>query len=82
MQRQFRFPRFTVLLMLVIFASVVLTIAKASSLAGDTLGLAWRTLVVVLLFMLLSTCTAAAVAWGILYTRRRSGVHRLQNVNS
>jgi hypothetical protein len=82
MQPQFRFPRATVVLMLVIFAGVVLTIAAASSVAGDTLGSAWRTLISVLLFMLLTMCTAAAVVWGILYTRRRSGVHRLQNVQS
>jgi len=77
MQPQFRFPRSTVFLMLVIFAGVVLTIAKASSVAGDTLGLAWRSLASVLVFVLLSTCSVAAVVWGILHIRRRSGVHRL-----
>ena len=82
MQPQFRFPRSTVLLMLVILAGVVLTIAEASSVAGDTLGLAWRSLVSVLVFMLLIMCTAAAVVWGILHTLRRSGVHRLEDVNS
>ena len=81
MQPQFRFSRSTVFLMLVIFAGVVLTIAEASSVAGDTLGSAWRTIVSVLVFMLLTMCTAAAVAWGILHTLRRSGVHRLQNVH-
>lgn len=82
MQAQFRFSRFTVFLMLVIFVGVVLTIAMASSVAGDTSRLAWRTLVCVLLFMLLSTCTAATVVWRILHTRRRSGVHRLENIHS
>jgi hypothetical protein len=82
MQPQFRFPRSTVFLMLVIFAGVVLTIAKASSVAGDTLGSVWPSLVSVLVFMLLTMCTAAAVVWGILHTLRRSGVHRLQNVQS
>jgi hypothetical protein len=82
MQAQFRFPRSTVFLMLVIFAGVVLTIAKASSVAGDTSGSVWPSLVSVLVFMLLTMCTAAAVVWGILHTLRRSGVHRLQNVQS
>ena len=82
MQSQYRFPRSTVLLMLVIFAGVVLTIAEASSVAGDTLGLAWRSLVSALVFVLLSTCSVAAVVWGILHIRRRSGVHRLENINS
>jgi len=82
MQSQFRFPLFTVLLMLVIFAGLVLTIAEASSVAGDTLGLAWRSLVSILVFMLLIMCSTAAVVCGILYRLRRSGVHRLENVNS
>jgi hypothetical protein len=78
MQPQFRFPRSTVFLMLVIFAAVVLTIAKAASVAG---GLAvWPSLASVLVFMLLTMCAAAAVVWGILHTLRRSGVHRLENV--
>jgi len=82
MQPQFRFPRSTVLLMLVILAGVVLTIAEATSVAGDTLGSGWRTLVFLLVFMLLSMGTAAAVGWRILHTRRRSGIHRMENVQS
>ena len=82
MQPQFRFPRSTVFLMIVVFAGVVLTIAKASSVAGDTLESAFRTLVSALFFVPLITCTVAAVGWGILHIRRRSGVHRLQNVDS
>ena len=80
MQPQFRFPRATLLLMLVIFAGIVLTIAEATSVAGDRLGLGWRTLVFLLVFMLLSMCTAAAVGWRILHALRRSGVRRLENV--
>ena len=80
MQPQFRFPRSTVFLMLVIFAAVVLTISKAASIAG---GLAvWPSLVSVLVFMLLTMCTAAAVTLGILHSLRRSGVHRLEKVQS
>lgn len=82
MQAHFRFPRSTVFLMLVIFGGVVLAIAKAGSVAGDTLGSAWRSLVSVLVFMLLIMCTAAAVVWRILHTLRRSGVHLLANVHN
>jgi hypothetical protein len=82
MQPQFRFPRSTVFLMLVIFAGVLLTIAKAASVAGDKSGVAWQFWVPVLVFMLLTTCTAAAVVWGILHVLRRSGVHRLENLQS
>ena len=78
MQPQFRFPRSTVFLMLVIFAGTVLTISKAASVAG---GLAvWPSLVSVLGFMLLTMCAAAVVVWSILHTLRRSGAHRLENV--
>jgi hypothetical protein len=80
MQPRFRFPRSTVFLMLVIFAGTVLTIAKASSIAGDTSGAVWPSLVSVLVFMLLTMCAAAAIACGILHTLRRSGVHRLESV--
>ena len=82
MQAQFRFPRSTVFLMLVIMAGVMLTIAKASSVAGGTLGSAWSALLSLLVWMLLSMSTAAALVWGILHTLRRSGVHRLDNVQS
>jgi hypothetical protein len=77
MQPQFRFPRSTVFLMLVILVGIVLTIAAASNVAGDTMGSAWRTVLSVLGFMLLTMCTAAAVVWGILHALRRSGVHRI-----
>ena len=80
MQSQFRFPRSTVLLMLVIFAGTVLTIAKASSIAGAKPGSIWPSFVPVVALMLLTMCTAAAVVVGILHALRRSGVYRLENV--
>jgi len=80
MQSQYRFPRSTVLLMLVIFAGTVLTIAKASSIAGATPGSVWPSFVSVVALMLLTMCTAAAVVVGILHALRRSGVYRLENV--
>ena len=80
MQSQFRFPRSTVLLMLVIFAGTVLTIAKASSIAGARPGSVWPSFVSVVALMLLTMCTAAAVVVGILHALRRSGVYRLENV--
>jgi hypothetical protein len=68
MRSQFRFPRATVFLMLVIFGGVVLAIRTASSVAGDMLGAVWPTLVSILVFMLLTMCTAAAVVSGILHS--------------
>ncbi|HYL96622.1 MAG TPA: hypothetical protein VET69_12535 [Terriglobales bacterium] len=85
MQSQFRFSRSTVLLMLVIFAAVILTIAKAMSVSvtyGATPGTVWPSLISVFGAMAVSMCAAAAVIWGILHSLRRSGVHRLENVQS
>jgi hypothetical protein len=79
MQAQFRFPRSTVFLMLVIFAGVLLAIANAGRVAG---GSVWPSLISVLVFMLLSMCTVALLIWGILHSLQRSGVHRLQNVQN
>lgn len=64
MQRQPRFPRSAVFLMLVTFVGVVLTIAEANSIAGNTLGLAWRPLASVLILMVLMVCTAAQLSGG------------------
>jgi hypothetical protein len=81
MQSPFRFPRSTVFLMLVIFAGVVLTIRMASSVAGDIVGAVWPSLISVLGLMVLTMCAAAAIVCGILHSLRRSGVHRLENLD-
>jgi hypothetical protein len=81
MQPQFRFPRTTVFLMLVIFGGVVVTIRMASSVAGDKLGSVWPSLISILVFMVLTMSTAAAVVCGILHILRRSGAHRLENID-
>ena len=80
MQPQFRFPRTTVFLMLVIFAGVVLTIRLASSVAGDKVGSVWPSLISILVLMVLTMSITAAIVCGILHTLRRSGVHRLENL--
>ena len=83
MQPQFRFPRSTVLLMLVIFVAVILTIAKAMSVSvayGATPGTVWPSLISVFGVMVVSMCAAAAVVLGILRALRRSGVHRLERL--
>lgn len=85
MQRQFRFPRSTVFLMVVIFVGVVLTIAKAMSVSvayGATPGTVWPSLISVFGVMTVSMCAAAALIWGILHNLRRSGTHRLENLQN
>ena len=75
-----RFHPSTVLLMLVMFALVVLGMATAIGVAGGTLEAVWPSLGAVVAFLLLSICAAAAVVLGFLHMLRRSGVHRLENV--
>ncbi len=82
MQPQFRFPRSTVFLMLVIFCGVVLAIGAAARVAGDPVGSGWQTVMYLLVFMLLSMGTVAAAVWGVLHGLRRSGVDRLENLQS
>jgi hypothetical protein len=83
MQPQFRFPRSTVFLMVVIFVGVILTIAKAMSVSaayGAAPGSVWPSFISIFGFMSVVLCAAAAVVWGILHKLRRSGAHRLENV--
>ena len=80
MRAHSRFRRSTVFLMLGMFAGVVLALGAAIRVAGGTPAAVWPSIGAVLVFMLLSVCAAAAVVLGILRTLRRSGVHRLENV--
>jgi hypothetical protein len=82
---EFRFPRSTVFLMSIIFAGVILAMEKANTIqvkyaAGA--GSIWPSLPWFLGFTLLFTCAAAMVGWGILFALRRTGVHRLANIQA
>lgn len=85
MQPQFRFPRSTVFLMWVILAGVVLAIEKAKSIqvkyGPQELMAVWNSLPWFLFLFPAVACAAVAAVWGILYSLRRSGVHRLENVD-
>jgi len=87
MRSEFRFPRSTISLMLVILAGVVLTIEKAKGIqekygAGTNVTSVWSTLPQSLLVMVIAMCVLAAAGWAILFALRRSGVHRLSNVQT
>lgn len=90
MQRQFRFPRSTVFLMFLILAGVMLAIGEARNIVQMTQHLspatatAWGLMPWGLLFVLalILAGVAAAAAWGFLFALRRSGVHRLENLQS
>jgi len=88
MEPQFRFPRSTVFLMGVILAGVVLAINKARDIVQMKGGLprggeaVWDPMLWSLLAALAVVCIVVAAAWGILFALRRTGMHRLGNIES
>ena len=84
MRPQFRFPRSTVFLMLVIFAGVVLTIARASEIVQhySAVGSVWPALLSVLILMPVGMGVIAAIGWTLLHSVRRTGVHRMANMQT
>ena len=88
MQRQFRFPRSTVFLMCVILAGVVLAINKAVNIVQQKEGLplgttaSWEPMLGALLLLLALVLAAVAAVWGALFATRRTGMHRLANVQT
>jgi hypothetical protein len=88
MRPEFRFPRSTVFLMCVIFAGVVLAIDKAKNIVQMKEGLppgtiaAWDPMLWSLLFALALVLAAVAAVWGIMFALRRTGMHRLDNVQA
>jgi hypothetical protein len=85
MRPDFRFPRSTVFLMAVILAGVLLTIEKATAIEiryGGSLGTVWPSLPWFFVFMLLTMGGLAVIVWAILFALRRTGSHRLANVQT
>jgi hypothetical protein len=85
MRPEFRFPRSAITLMLIILAGVILTIEKCAEVTMKYSGpvvTMWSTFwsFVVLAFVLV--VAAAAGCWGILYALKRSGLHRLNDVQT
>jgi hypothetical protein len=90
MRSEFRFPKAAVGLMTLILIAVLMTIDKAKSIqssvpyANPQIGPIKPeefTLLPTLLVVLVGACLAGAIAWGILFALRRSGIHRLAEVN-
>lgn len=91
MRSEFRFPKSTVTLMLVILAAVVYTIEKAKSLqqvlpsSSPALGPIAPTHVAVIPSFfagLAVVLSCAALGWLIVFAFRRSGLHRLSNLDT
>lgn len=83
MRPEFRFPRSTVFLMSIILAMVILAMEKANTIQvkyGAGSGSIWPSLPWFLGLALLFTCATVTVIWGILFALRRTGAHRLANI--
>jgi len=83
MRPEFRFPRSTVILMLVVLSGVLLTVEKArvvQSKYGPVYVSMWPSLAWFLGFVLLVTFAAAACLWGILFALGQTGTQRLANL--
>jgi hypothetical protein len=90
MRSEFRFPKATVGLMLVILAAVIFTIEKARAISvsiphvNPPVGPIHPTqamIVQALLATLIWAIGAGAIGWGILYVLRRTGVQQLSGMN-
>ena len=89
MRSEFRFPKATVGLMIVILAAVILAIEKARTIsmsiphANPPVGPIHPTQAMIaqaLLATLIWAITAAAIGWVILYALRRSGIQQLSDM--
>ena len=85
MKPQFRFPRSTVGLMLVILAGVLLTIEQAKVIQlkfapGREVSAVWSFLPPFVTWALALVCLAGFAGWSILFALGRSGVQRLSNL--
>ena len=89
MRSEFRFPKATVGLMVIILAAVIFTIEKAKAISASIphantpvgpIHSVQATIVQTLLATLLWAITAGAIGWGILYALRRTGVQQLSEM--
>ena len=90
MRSEFRFPKATVGLMVVILAAVMLAIEKARAIsmsvphANPQVGPIRPeqfAIVQVLVAILIWAIASGAIGWGILYALRRSGIQQLSEMN-
>ncbi len=90
MRSEFRFPKATAPLMLIILAVIVVAIEKAKAISASVphtnpqvgpIPPVQFTVVWTLLLVLIVAGTAGALGWVILFALRRSGVHRLSESN-
>ena len=90
MKSEFRFPKATVTLMVIILAAVILTIEKAKAISASVphtsspvghIQPAQITMIPTLLVAMVTAIGVAVIGWGILFALRRSGVQQLSEMN-
>lgn len=87
MRSQFRFPGWSIFLMLLSLVGVMFAIEQAHrfSLAfsdGTTFAPLWSTFPRIFLLLLGLMGVAGAAGYGVLFALRRTGVHRLSNAQT
>ena len=83
--RQFRFPRSTIFLMLLIFASTVFAIDQGRNIAQNYSGTLhfetdWPRIFSLFAFLAALMCSIGALGYGVLCALRQSGAQRFPNV--
>lgn len=90
MRSEFRFPKATVGLMIVILAAVLFTIEKAKAVSASVphtslpvghIAPSQMTILPSMLETMLTAIVIGAIGWGVLYALRRSGVQQLSGMN-
>jgi len=85
MESKFRFPRATLVLMLLSLLAVVLTLEEARVIElhyGNNIGMPpeWPMLIWIFGRVLLAALAFAAIIWGLFFALRRSGIQRLEQL--
>jgi hypothetical protein len=90
MKSEFRFPKATVTLMVIILAAVIFTIEKAKAISASVpptsspvghIQPAQITMIPTLLVTMVTAIVIAVIGWGILFALRRSGIQQLSEMN-
>ncbi len=89
MRNEFRFPKATAVLMMIILAGIVLALEKARMIQTSfsdgnpvvPMEAAHFTFFPTLVLLLMIFYAAGLVGWAILFALRRSGVHRLAEMS-
>jgi hypothetical protein len=83
MRPEFRFPKFTVFLMSVIFGGVMVAMKEASAVQakyGSASDSMWRTFPGFAGWTFAFALVTVAIVWSILFALGRTGIHRLANI--